>query len=204
MSGATRTVVVVQSLEGCTAAKQGSSYQPDCELPIVTPAPHGGASAKSLYTTPQRQTFVGEAATPAGNYFSRDFLWEDLKDELESKGLLPDLTQEWGADVDGEKDVDCVVEQIDKGSWERFHRKDNATARFYKERRLVFLAQASLLLLPLLLLTLPPLSLTPPLPHMFMCEDHLASKFCHANALTCSTRLTCINTNASTLLSLGT
>lgn len=30
--------------------------------------------------------------------------------------------------------------QYEKGCWEAFHARDNATARFYKERRLVFAA----------------------------------------------------------------
>lgn len=128
---------LVQTLEGCTAGKQGSGCKPDRGASL----PSGGAPAKLLYTTPQRQTFVGEAATPAGNYFTRDFRWEDLKDELASKGLLPDLTQEGGSGTDRELHVDGLVEPYDRDSWERFHRKDNATARFYKERRLVLLTQ---------------------------------------------------------------
>ena len=61
-------------------------------------------------------------AESAGEYHCSDFDWEELRKEVENRQGLSDEApvQPW---------------EYDPANWEKFHARDNATARFYKERR---------------------------------------------------------------------
>lgn len=63
-------------------------------------------------------------AESAGEYHCSDFDWDELRREVEAQRAQ-------------EPSEEAPVQpwQYDPRNWERFHARDNASARFYKERR---------------------------------------------------------------------
>ena len=58
---------------------------------------------------------------------------QEHREHLQLEGLLPEIDEpEPGSSIDAEAEA---VSTLDSTSWEQFHARDNATARFYKERR---------------------------------------------------------------------
>ncbi|KAL3133398.1 hypothetical protein ABBQ38_007267 [Trebouxia sp. C0009 RCD-2024] len=117
----------------------------------------------SKHSTAACRAYVGEATPAAAEYHCNDFDWEQLKQEAEAMlaersaqrqepTAAPPGQQTLPPDSGGETTAACLPLhqqqqqqqaasswQYEKGCWEAFHARDNATARFYKERRYLLL-----------------------------------------------------------------
>ncbi|CAL8467539.1 g7077 [Coccomyxa elongata] len=84
--------------------------------------------------------FVGGNTVAASEYHSNDFDWEDLRAEVEALSNEQQQPKETHS-CNGLTTKPWIP---DPRSWEKFHARDNATARFYKERRYLLLEFPSL------------------------------------------------------------
>ncbi|KAL0035798.1 hypothetical protein WJX77_003039 [Trebouxia sp. C0004] len=126
-------------------------------------------SSHSMHSSVACRAYVGEATPAAGEYHSNDFEWENLKREAEAMLSARKVHQQDGRGAaiasqpsdrkynlklasmlvntdlpqqqqqQQQQQNDYIRPEYDKGCWEAFHARDNATARFYKERRYLLL-----------------------------------------------------------------